>query len=327
MPDAGRTAHAPRVATTVRPAAAALLLPLLAAAFLTALWFLGGTPAHALDLHGGMDGSESDTLDPSPDADAGTTDGDGTSDTGSASDNDPATDRPTADDTTEARTTGSSLDTLVPGEVTAPVTDTLGSVHQHLEDPASEPDGGGLSESGLPVAEVGEGARRVVEGLGREDGGDPGTGLTSVLTGEGTLTSEAASENSSETAARDRGPGDDRATERDRRTSEDTAPDGPGTVPRAAADTTPVFDDTTDHHAEAAPESGAHSDVGEPRRSHLASAPTSSAQTAGSAAPAVAGYLPSSPVAGPASTTVRPWSIAPHGVPSDPADDPMVSPD
>lgn len=317
MPDAGRTAHAPRVATAVRPAAAALLLPLLAAAFLAALWLLGGSPAHALDLNGGVDGSEAPSLTPDTD--------DGTSGPDPAGDTDPATDP--ADDSAEDRTTRTSLDTLAPGEVTAPVTDTLGSVHPRAEDPASEPDGGGLSEAGLPLAEVGEGAHRVVEGLGREDGTGPGSGLTSVLTGDESRAPDATSEEPAETAAHDQDTRDDRDTERDRRTSEDTAPDGPATVPWATVDTTPVWDDTTDRSTDAASETGTGSDAGEPRPSHLASAPTTSAQTAGPAAPAVAGFLPSFFVTGPASTTVRPWPTAPHGVPADPADDPTVSPD
>lgn len=313
MPDPGRTAHAPRVATAVRPAVAALLLPLLAAAFLAALWFLGDTPAHALDLHGGMDGSEADILDPTPDAGAG--------DTGPADDTHPA------DDPGEDRTTGSPLDTLVPREVTAPVTDTLGSGHQHLEAPSSDPDGGGPSEAGLPVAEVGEGARRALEGLGRESGAGTGSGLTSVITGEDTHASDATSDEPAETADHDRDTGDGRDTERVRRTPEDIAPGGLGSVTLTTAGTTPVLDDTTDHHADAAPKSGARSDVGEPRPAHPASAPATSAQTAGSAAPAVAGYLPSSSITGPVSTTVRPWSTTPHGVPADPADAPTVSPD
>lgn len=311
MPDDGRAAHAPRVATAVRPAVAALLLPLLAAAFLAALWFLGGSSAHALALDGGVDGSGG--LAPATDDNAG--------DTGSAEDTDAIPDP--ADDTTEDGSTGTSLDTLIPnevtGEVTAPVTDTLGSVHQRIEGSASGP-----GDGGLPVAEVGEGARSVVEGLGREAGTGPDTGLTPVINGEEPSASDAPSEDHAETAARDHDAGD---TERDRRASERTTPDGPGTVLRATDDTTPALEDTAGTGADAAPETGAGSETGEPRRSHPASAPTASAQTAGPVAPAVAGFLPSAPVTGPASTAVRPWSAAPHGVPADPADDPTVSPD
>ena len=312
MPDAGRTAHAPRVATAVRPAVAALLLPLLAAAFLAALWLLGGSPAHALDLNGGVDGSEAGTLDPGPG-------------TGPAGDTAPDTDP--ADGTTEDRTTGTSLDTLVTGEVTAPVTDTLGSVHQHLGDPASGTDGGELSEAGLPVAEVGEGARRVVEGLGREDNTGPGSGLTSVITGEDTPASGTTSEDHAETAERDRGTGADRDTERDRRASGDTAPEGPGTAPGTTADTTPVFDDTTDRGADAAPRPARAPTRGTgPLPPGLRADHLRSERRPGRACRRRVPALPSS-VTGPASAAISPWSTTPSGVPAGPADAPTVSPD
>lgn len=320
MPDAGRAAHAPRVATAVRPAVAALLLPLLTAAFLTALWLLGGNSAHALALDGDVDGSETGGPAPATD-DAG--------DTGAAEDTDANPDP--AEDTIESGGTRTSLDTLVPnevtGEVTAPVTDTLGSVHQRVEGSASGPGDGGLPETGLPVAEVGEGARRVAEGLGREDDTGSGSGLTSVITGEGAPTSDATSEDHAETADRGHDAEDAHDTGRDRPASGHTALDGPGTTLRTTADPTPALEDTAGTGADAASEAGAGSETGEPSPSHPASAPTTSAQTGGPAAPAVAGFLPSTPIAGPASTTVRPWSAAPHGVPADPADDPTLSPD
>ncbi|WP_017575862.1 ICP22 family protein [Nocardiopsis kunsanensis] len=317
MPDTGRAAHAPRVATAVHPVVAALLIPLLAFFFLTALWLLGSGPAHALDLDGGVEGSEAGGPAPGTEGSAGGT--------GSAE-----TPEPDSDGAAEGRNTEAPLDTLVPsgvtGEVTVPVTDTLGSVHQRIGDPVSEP-GGGLSGAGLPVAEIGEGARRAVEGLGREESVVPGSGLTSVITGEGSPAPDAASEDRAESAVRDHGTGDACDTERDHRASERTAPEDPGAAPRTATGTTTVPGGATDSGTDTVSKAGAGSDTGEPRLSHPASAPAVSAQTAGPAAPAVAGFLPSAPVTGPASTAVRPWSTAPHGVPAGPVEDPTVFPD
>ncbi|MBE2997785.1 hypothetical protein IDM40_03540 [Nocardiopsis sp. HNM0947] len=442
MADAGRTAHAPRVVTAVRPAAAAVLFPLLAAGFLAVLWFLGGAPAHALDLSGATGGSGSGALgaatgdgeadgdrrdtdgsgdtglgssalgsgtglgnggsvepgpevlgsgpaapelsdsgtpgsdhprsgthephDPEPDGFDADCSGGGPSDTGSAHHGGRGTDgcgsapdsthgtgsdesgqhsaTDGSDDDTTGKVTGALEDEStdradqsthgITEEVTAPVTETLGSVHQRLSDPDHTPDSGGLSDAGLTVAEVGEGARRVVEGLEHtaERGSAPGTDLASALTGQGLLAPDGLTNRPTATAPGDTtgehgdSDGRDRDADGAARTAQDTDhgitgfPTGSETVPAS------VYGDATAQGDSAAdPEPRAAGD--DPRPSHLSSAPNTSAQTTGAAAPGVAGYLTSSPVAGPASTAVRAWSDAPHGMPSDPADDPTVSPD
>ncbi|WP_017613753.1 hypothetical protein [Nocardiopsis salina] len=359
MADAGRTAHAPRVVTSVRPATAAVLSPLLAAGFLTVLWFLGGAPAHALDLSGATGSSESGALGVVGDGDGDVGDRPGTDDSpGTGSDRNaegadqaavtgadqtaPAQEAPRSQpsepspDPIDGDEAGNGVAEGVTSELTAPVTGTLDSVHQRLDDPSDVPDGGdpsdsGLSDAGLPVAEVGEGARRVVEGLEHTTENSSGTGLASAVTGQDLVSPDDLADRSATDPSDDEGGGEhgdssDRL-DTDTRAAQETAPDSTGPPAGSASAPASAYADPSAQGNDSAPDAEPGSGGDDHRSSPWASAPNTSAQAAGAAAPGVAGYLTSSSVAGPDSTAVRAPSDAPHGVPSDPADDPTVSPD
>ncbi|MFI6578851.1 hypothetical protein ACIBFB_23940 [Nocardiopsis sp. NPDC050513] len=203
--------------------------------------------------------------------------------------------------------------------VTGPVTSTLGTVHQGLEERAERTAGRavGLPEPAQAVGEVSAGARRVVEEIRPERLDTPATDLLPALAdlgGEGATRAPRA-ESAPAVPAEER-------TDRPTPASGTDAPTAVGSVPRPHSAGT------------AAPATPRRSDEGAPAAQrdadrlggHLT---TGSTPTAGgsSPAPGVAGYLTSTAVAAPASAPVRPTDTRLHAVPVDPADDPTVSPD
>ncbi|MEV2275853.1 hypothetical protein AB0I72_09720 [Nocardiopsis sp. NPDC049922] len=205
--------------------------------------------------------------------------------------------------------------------VTDPVTSTLGTVHQGLEERAERTAERGvdLSEPAQAVGEVGAGARRVVEEIRPARLDTPTADLLPappVVTDEGSARAPRA----------ESGPTPDQE-----RAAQPTAASDTGTPPATATGSVP-----RPHSAEtAAPEAPrrADEDTRAAQRDadrlggHLTTGSTPTAAGGSSPAPGVAGYLTSTPLAAPASAPVRPTDTRLHAVPVDPADDPTVSPD
>ncbi|MFF1669429.1 hypothetical protein ACFVWN_06845 [Nocardiopsis flavescens] len=289
MSRTSRTARAPRAAAVVR-APSLLLLPLLFGAALAALWLAGTPSAHA------------DTAGPLG------------LDRGAAS--------------LGAGLTGGLEPSLESGvaEVTAPVTNTLGTVHRSLEERTSSAPSV-LSDPA--VAEVGEGvregARRVVRELEAADQ-DRAENLVAHIASTRVAPAEP------EAAAADGGGTARPAADRAGRGEHGGDRTGAGADGHTAAGTVPAF---------GAPyrPAGAVADAAAvdehrptaPAEREVSAAPklsTGSAAPSGAAgAPAVAGYLTVVPVTAPAADALSTAIDAVHPVPAGAADDPTVSPD
>ncbi|WP_306367385.1 hypothetical protein [Nocardiopsis sp. CC223A] len=295
MSRTSRTPRAPRAAAVVRPPSL-LLLPLFVGAALAALWLLGA-PAAQADTAGplGLDTGLAQELTPSLDTGVGS---DSSLNAGVGPD--------------------SSLGTGVAEvtEVTAPVTDTLGTVHRSLEE---------RTESAPAVTEVGEGvhegARRVVRELSAVDQAQAENLVAHIAATRvapappetaPTPVTAAAVPAGTASAAVDEEPGTAGA-------GEDVLRDAVPALlptPRAAgavADAAPV--------AEHRPAAAEHDVPAAPKLS------TGSAAPSGAGAPAVAGYLTVVPVTAPAADVLSTAVDAVHPVPAGAADDPTVSPD
>ncbi|WP_116245579.1 hypothetical protein [Nocardiopsis sp. FIRDI 009] len=201
--------------------------------------------------------------------------------------------------------------------VADPVTATLGTVHRGLEEHAERTAEAaeGLSDPAQAVSEVGVGARHVVEEI-RPDRWDAPAAepLPELAAGpeEGATRAPREASAPAEEGAVSPAPAAADA---------DPAPAPEPTRWHAAAEATA---DDAPHRADESPR--AHPRDTERLGGHLT---TGSAPTSGnpSAAPGVAGYLTSTPLAAPASVPARPVDARLHSVPVDPADDPTVSPD
>ncbi|MGW9346239.1 hypothetical protein [Nocardiopsis flavescens] len=289
MSRTSRTARAPRAAAVVR-APSLLLLPLLLGAALAALWLAGTPSAHA------------DTAGPLG------------LDRGAAS--------------LGAGLTGGLEPSLESGvaEVTAPVTNTLGTVHRSLEERTSSAPSV-LSDPA--VAEVGEGvregARRVVRELEAADQ-DRAENLVAHIASTRVAPAEP------EAAAADGGGTARPAADRAGRGEHGGDRTGAGADGHTAAGTVPAFGApyrpagavadaaAVDEHRPAAPAEREVSAA--PKLSTGSAAPSGAA-----GAPAVAGYLTVVPVTAPAADALSTAIDAVHPVPAGAADDPTVSPD
>lgn len=296
MSRTSRTPRAQRAAAVVRPPSL-LLLPLFVGAALAALWLLGAPSAQA-DTTGPLGLDRTASLDGAAALDTGLA-----SDTGLAPGLDP------------------SLEAGV-AEVTAPVTDTLGTVHRSLEE---------RTESAPAVTEVGEGvhegARRVVRELSAADQVQAENlvahiAATRVVSAPpeaaaGVTTAAAEHTGAARTAAEDERSGRGTAG-----AGEDALRDAvPALLPQpraagAVADAAPVDGQR--------PAAAVEHDVSGPASPELS---TGSAAPSGAGAPAVAGYLTVVPVTAPAADVLSPAVDAVHPVPADAADDLTVSPD
>ncbi|GAB3737395.1 hypothetical protein [Nocardiopsis nanhaiensis] len=298
MPRTSRTGalRAVSVARAVTPAF--IGLPLLVGAFLAVLWLFLAAPAQA-------------------ETDAG---GDGTAVTGILPQNGER-------DAEQDRETGlgeaPDLERIVPEEVTEPVTDTLGTVHQGLEDTAaaatSRPAPASLSEVG---GEVRGEVRDVVQEIDRtrEDAAEGGLVPALPVTGSSqpAPSSVEEAEPEQEESAED--------TEDAQGTEAPEADTGPTGSEHASA--------LTQHHrsmpaATAAPVESVNPADRASEHHHTLSASGTAAPTANgpAPAPAVAGYLSSALLPAPVSDAVPLAAHRLHPVPADAADDPTVSPD
>lgn len=310
MPCTSRTARAARaVAAVCRPPS--LMLALVSGALLTGLWLLGAAPASAEDG--------------SPDTGTLRSDRPALASLTGAS---PADDRAEGHDASGAPSNGSSgsqpLDgvlsegvsagNVVPGEVSAPVSATLGTVHHRLERGAQRT-ADVLPEATRSVQGVGGQAHRVVGELDPRDSG----GLLSPDSPETEAGPPAPDENAQgrPSSGRERARGDD---------SPEDASSGRGpdhTRGPAPATTGPVPE------ASAPEEEGSASNGADAPAPSVGQLGTGSTATTGGGtpAPAVAGYLTTDPAAAPAADGVLLDSRAPRAVPGGPSDTPTASPD
>ncbi|MDT0331333.1 hypothetical protein [Nocardiopsis lambiniae] len=292
MSRTNRTARAPRAATVVR-APFPLLLPLFVGATLAALWLMGAAPAQAETAPGPLGLTQGTVLD---------------------------TDLPDGLDGPP------SLEGVA--EVTAPVTDTLGTVQRRLEQRAESAPTGVLSDPS--VTEVGvsvrDGARRVVGELEVVDR-DRAENLVAHVASTKPLTAPTAAPAAAERSAtvetapvveRDERPDEGSARETD-------AVDVPGSVfavhlpshtghPVGAVAGAGTVD--TERPAPADPD---HPTAPKPT--------TGSSAPSGAAAPGVAGYLTGSHIAAPPADVPLSAVDAVHPVPAGATDDLTVSPD
>ncbi|MBR8745175.1 hypothetical protein [Nocardiopsis sp. MG754419] len=207
-------------------------------------------------------------------------------------------------------------------EVTTPVVDTLGTVHQRVEKGTGEAAASAVALPEPAVTEVRGEVRGVVTEIDRtrEEAGDHG--LVPPLVEPDAPTSGTATERS-ENGSSDSSDPATTAEAADGTTEDPTAPD---TLPTEAE---PVRD-----HEDAAPEQDtAHAeaatvDPGDAPRTQATTGSTVSSANAPTAAPAaVAGYLAVAALPDLDSGSVLVRARAPHATPADPAADPTVSPD
>lgn len=290
-----------RAASAVCAAVPSLVgLPLLVGAFLAVLWLLCAAPAQA-------DASSSTAL--------GTPISEASSATGEALGLDGA----------------QALEKVVPEEVTEPVTATLGTVHQSLEQGHQRLEEGTTETAAtavaLPepaVAEIRGEVRGFVAEIdrAREETVERGLVHTLPVTESRTPRSPAAedAENTEDTEA-------------GRRSEEDEKSSAPGPLTGQHA---PVHHSaTTQHHlssavqatAAAVSEQGTADHAPEHQRVQPATGSPAPAANGPVPAPSVAGYLTAAALPAPAADAVRLAAHRLHPVPADPADDPTVSPD
>ena len=205
-------------------------------------------------------------------------------------------------------------------EVTAPVTDALGTVHQRVEQGAGEAAASAVALPEPAVAEV----RGVVTEIDRtrEEAADQGLVPTLVepvassrpdvepVTDESTASPESQSQAPAKPSA-------DETTE----TAEDRAVPDPF---RPAVEGHPTAE--AEHDPEPA-EAFTGGPVDPPEVQATTGSAVSSAGAPTSAPAAVAGYLAAATLPGPDAATALVHARSPHATPADPADDPTVSPD
>ncbi|WP_067597580.1 hypothetical protein [Nocardiopsis listeri] len=215
----------------------------------------------------------------------------------------------------------------VTGPVTAPVTDTLGTVHQRVERGAGEAAASAVALPEPAVTEVRGEVREVVAGIDRTREEAADQGLVPSLV---------------EPVAPSRS--DLEPTPDDPTTSPE--PDSPAPARPSAEETTEAGEDQAvpdpfrliveDHRAAepAHDHESAEALIGGPIDPPEVQAGTGSAVSAVSSAnaptsapAAVAGYLAAAALPGPDAATVLVHARSPHATPADPADDPTVSPD
>ncbi|GAB3713367.1 hypothetical protein [Nocardiopsis oceani] len=297
MPRTSRTGALRAVSAARAVTPAVIGLPLLVGAFLAVLWLFLAAPAQA----------ETDA------------DGDGTAVTGALSQNGEQDREPGLGE-------APALERIVPEEVTEPVTGTLATVHQGLEDTAdtaaaatSLPAPASLSEVG---GEVRGEVRDVVQEIDRTREEAAEGGLVPALPVTGS--SQPGSSPTEETATEQEEPAAD--TEDAQGTKAPEADTVPTSSEHASA--------LTQHQrsapaATAAPVESADPADRAPEHHHTLSASGTAAPTANgpAPAPALAGYLSSALLPVPVSDAVPLAAHRLHPVPADPADDPTVSPD
>lgn len=331
MPRTSRTPRATRVASAACALTPSLLgLPLLVGAFLATLWLFGASPVHADALGGALGAAGSLTGAATGEPRTGDPDGDASRTEDRPADH--SADRPAG------RTGGAlgldraaSLGEVVPDGVSRPVAQTLGTVHQGLEQHTARGQGserpGLLAELGGPVEEVREGARRVVGDLDRTRQDTAHNLLVPAVEAATRLPAALAPEAGSDEGAPASDDEDPERRGRDaaRADAAAAAPGGHGPlfafVPLAG-------------HAAPSAVAAEHTegtdDVGSsPATGHSAQLTTGSAAPSGGSAPApaVAGYLTAAPVTAPAATAVLLAATSLHPVPSGAGADPTVSPD
>ncbi|MEC3894708.1 hypothetical protein [Nocardiopsis sp. LDBS1602] len=208
-------------------------------------------------------------------------------------------------------------------EVAAPVTDTLGTVHQRLEEGTGE---AAATATILPEPSVSE-FRGEVRGVFtevdrvREEATELGP-LPTPSVRETTTTSPDMVEAPKDEAADEEGPRPSREIQETEAPLDSVPPTERITSAPVSggANEVPGENATVDDDTDVEP-------VAEPHRAQGTTG--SPAPSTGGPAPAaaVAGYLASATLPGPDSTAVLIGSRAPHAGPTDPADDPTVSPD
>lgn len=222
------------------------------------------------------------------------------------------------------------LEKVVPEEVTEPVTATLGTVHQSLEQGHQRLEKStaetAAAAAALPepaVAEVRGEVRGFVAEIDRTREEAVERGLVRTLPVTGPRAPRSQDTESTE------------ATETDRRSEEDERSSAP--EPLTAQGTPARHAVSAQHHhhpapaVQAAEAAASEEDGGDHTPEHRRAQPTtgSPAPTANGPAPApsVAGYLTVAPLPAPATDAVRLAAHRLHTVPADPADDLTVSPD
>lgn len=212
----------------------------------------------------------------------------------------------------------------VTAPITAPVTDTLGTVHQRVERGAGEAAASAVALPEPAVAEVRGEVRGVVTEIDRtrEEAADQGLvptlvePVTSSRPDVEPVTDESTTSPESESQAPAK-PSADETTE----TAEDRAVPDPF---RPAVEGHPTAE--AEHDPEPA-EAFTGGPVDPPEVQATTGSAVSSAGAPTSAPAAVAGYLAAATLPGPDPATALVHARSSHATPSDPADDPTVSPD
>ncbi|MEU3018396.1 MULTISPECIES: hypothetical protein [unclassified Nocardiopsis] len=266
----------------------AIGLPLLLCAFLAVLWLLCAAPAQA------------DTSAPGS-GPLGTPVSEAASATGEALGLDRAP----------------SLDTVVPGEVTEPVTATLGTVHQRLERRTTEAAEAAVALPEPAVAEV----RGFVAEIDRTREETVDGGLVRALP----VSEDRAPRTAVTDADAPEETGEDRGSEEDRAAADPERPAQPDALLFAPAAVQQATPGAGEGHGGAEPDDADRF----PEHQRVQPATGSPAPTSNGPAPvpSVAGYLSAAPLPAPAADAVLLAAHRLHTVPADPADDPTVSPD
>ncbi|MGW8437007.1 hypothetical protein ACWGKS_17795 [Nocardiopsis sp. NPDC055879] len=215
----------------------------------------------------------------------------------------------------------------VTGPVTAPVTDTLGTVHQRVERGTGEAAASAVALPEPAVAEVRGEVRGVVTGIDRTREEAADQGLVPALI-EPVVSSYPDDESAT----------DDSITAPETDSSDQAKPSAEETTEAGEDRAIPApFRPTVEEHRAADPEHDPESAgalTGDPvdppevqtSAGSVVSA-VSSANAPTSAPAAVAGYLATAALPGPDAAIALVHARSPHATPADPADDPTVSPD
>ena len=212
----------------------------------------------------------------------------------------------------------------VAGPVTTPVADTLGTVHQRVEQGAGAATAAAIALPEPAVTEVRGEVRGVVTEIDRtrEETADQGLvpalvePVASSRSGTGPAPEESATFSEPDSRDSSKAAGDE-GTE----VAED--PIVPGPLHPTAADHRAI---APAHGSEPA-EALTGDPIDPPEVQVTAGSAISSANTPASAPAAVAGYLATAALPVPDAATALVHARSPHATPADPADDPTVSPD
>ncbi|SIO90480.1 hypothetical protein [Nocardiopsis sp. JB363] len=208
--------------------------------------------------------------------------------------------------------------------VTTPVTDTLGTVHQRVEQGAGEAAASAIALPEPAVTEVRDEVRGVVTEIDRtrEETADQGLvpalvePVASARSGTGPVPEEST------TSAEPDSPDPSKASvDEGTEVTEDPIASGP--LRSTAADHRAI---APAHGSEPA-EALTGDPIDPPEVQATAGSAISSANAPTSAPAAVAGYLATAALPGPDVATALVRAGSPHATPADPADDPTVSPD